>query len=125
MTEESAPDPLAAVLASIAARARHTNLTRVEEIGTALDLAASGSLDQPGRAAAEQTAHQLAGSAGTFGFAEVSEHARALERFLAETAGPGVPDPEPLAAARSVLAAAEAALAEEPGPGSAAPDQGR
>jgi HPt (histidine-containing phosphotransfer) domain-containing protein len=43
-----------------------------------------GTLDDESRAASARAAHQLAGTAGTFGFADASAHAAALERRLAE-----------------------------------------
>jgi HPt (histidine-containing phosphotransfer) domain-containing protein len=105
---------MASVLSTIATQARRTNLVRAAEIGTALDRASVGQLDAAGRAAAERIAHQLAGSAGTFGFVEVSRLARLLERFFVETAGSAAPDPERLIEARSLLVEAADRLAGEP-----------
>jgi HPt (histidine-containing phosphotransfer) domain-containing protein len=53
-----------------------------------------------------ELAHSLAGAAGTFGFAEISDLARPLDE--AAGAGQGIPDLEALAA--PVLAAVDALL---------------
>jgi HPt (histidine-containing phosphotransfer) domain-containing protein len=66
-----------------------------------------GALGDEPRAAAARAAHQLAGTVGTFGFAEASGHAAALERRLADP--PGQIDAAELAA---LLIALRAALAE-------------
>ncbi|HYM58896.1 MAG TPA: response regulator [Solirubrobacteraceae bacterium] len=42
----------------------------------------AGALDDAGRDAARRAAHQLAGTVGTFGFTDASEHARVLEQAL-------------------------------------------
>ena len=83
------------------------------QLGAALDLAADRGLDAVGWADAERTAHQLAGSAGTFGFDGVSEIARSLERFFADAAAIGSPDPVRLAEARAQLDRASSQLADE------------
>lgn len=108
-----AGEPMASLLSTIAVQARRTNLVRVAEIRSALDRAAANELDDVDWAAAERVAHQLAGSAGTFGFTGVSEQARYLERFLAEAAArpPGI---ERLADARTVLDQATDQLAAGP-----------
>ena len=107
-------DRLAKVLSAITAQARRTNLTRTADLGAALDEAADRGLDAVGWADAERTAHQLAGSAGTFGFDGVSEIARSLERFCADAAATGSPDPVRLAEARAQLGQASTQLAEGP-----------
>jgi len=105
-------DRLTAVLSTITAQARRTNLTRTAELEAALERAADHGLDPAGWAAAERTAHQLAGSAGTFGFDGVSEIARSLEQFFADAAATGGSDPVRLAEARSQLNRASAQLAD-------------
>ena len=123
MTEQSSPaspaaalppssDRLTRVLSTITAQARRTNLTRTADLGAALDEAAERGLDAAGWADAERTAHQLAGSAGTFGFDGVSEIARSLERFFADAAATGGSDPARLAEARAQLDRASAQLAD-------------
>jgi len=105
-------DRLSGVMSSIAAQARRTNLTRTADLGAALDVAADRGLDAVGWADAERTAHQLAGSAGTFGFDVVSELARSLERFCADASAAGSPDPVRLAEARAQLDRASEQLAD-------------
>ncbi|GAA3694245.1 hypothetical protein GCM10022204_07570 [Microlunatus aurantiacus] len=109
-------DDFAAVLSTIASQARRTNLVRVLELTAALDRVADEQLDPAGWAAAERTAHQLAGSAGTFGFDGVTVLARSLERFLAETRTAGAAEPDRLAAARRQLDRAGEQLAAGPAP---------
>ncbi|MET1006787.1 MAG: Hpt domain-containing protein [Propionibacteriaceae bacterium] len=106
------PDRLTSVLSTIRAQARRTNLTRTADLGAALDGAADGGLDVGGWADAQRTAHQLAGSAGTFGFDGVSEIARSLERFFADAAATVRPDPVRLAEARAQLDRASSQLAD-------------
>ena len=66
-------------------QARTSNLARVAELEQALSAAAGSSLTEEVRRAAVATAHQLVGSAGTFGYSRVSELARAVEGlFLAD-----------------------------------------
>lgn len=82
----SADDPddaLSAVLAGLAASAREANLRRGEVIDAALRALAEGPLQEEQRAAAEQAAHQVVGSAGTFGARRASELAAALEHYFA------------------------------------------
>ena len=64
-------------------------------------------LNNESRAAATHAAHQLAGTLGTFGFWEGSEHAAALERLLldTETKTDVAGLPELLAVLRAALAA--------------------
>ncbi len=69
----------------IGARALTSNLRRVEELTATVTLATTdGALSDPCRDGAVSVAHQLAGSAGTFGFERVSILARQVERFLLE-----------------------------------------
>lgn len=119
MTGSPVPPPaerMATVLSAIAGRARQTNLVRAAEVRAALELAASQGLDDAGWAAAERTAHQLAGSAGTFGYASASDLARSLERFLGQAGGPdaGPPDQAGLSAAGLLLDQLDDQLAAEP-----------
>lgn len=89
------PERMAAVLLTIAAQARRTNLVRAAEIRAALEAATSQGLDRNGWVVAERIAHQLAGSAGTFGYAAASDLARTLERRLGQLTQAGVPRPDP------------------------------
>lgn len=88
-------------------RARSRNLERVEVVAKAVEALAQGRLEENERAQAEQAAHSLAGSAGTFGFHEVTEPARDLEQLLG---GDPTVAGEPTARARSSLAALREAL---------------
>jgi HPt (histidine-containing phosphotransfer) domain-containing protein len=107
-------DRLTKVLSTITAEARRTNLTRTADLGATLDEASDRGLDPEGWADAERTAHQLAGSAGTFGFEGVSEIARSLEHFFADAAAAGGSDPARLAEAREQLDRASAQLTDGP-----------
>jgi HPt (histidine-containing phosphotransfer) domain-containing protein len=102
------------VMATIATQARRTNLIRVLELAATLDRLVQQPLDPADWAAAERTAHQLAGSAGTFGFHDVSALARSLERFLTETRTTGVVRPDQLARAKDQLSQAGERLAAGP-----------
>lgn len=80
------PDEIQRVLPAmrdLRSRARATNLGRAAQLDAALERAADGRLDEPGRAQALAVAHQLIGSAGTFGFAEASRRALELKEFFA------------------------------------------
>lgn len=106
-------EPIAGLLATIAGQARRTNQVRIEQLRMALERASEHGLDRAGWAGAERTAHQLAGSAGTFGFTGVSERARQLEQLFAD-AVVAAPDEERLAAAVVILDEASAQLEGEP-----------
>ncbi|MFT4167441.1 MAG: Hpt domain-containing protein [Microlunatus sp.] len=119
-TESRAPEsdptePIEGLLATIAGQARRTNQGRIEQLRVALERASEDGLDRAGWAVAERTAHQLAGSAGTFGFAGVSERARQLEQLFAD-AVVATPDEARLAAAGVMLDEASAQLDCEPPP---------
>lgn len=73
---------LAAAIREIWQRAYTAIEQQISEIEQAANSLRLGTLDEPTRATAENAAHKLAGSAGTFGFAAVSEIASALERLL-------------------------------------------
>ena len=60
---------------------------RLGVIEAAIAQGDEGAPDDESRAAAKRAAHQLAGTAGTFGFTAASEHAAALERHLADPPG--------------------------------------
>lgn len=103
-TADAAPGARArAALDAIAGKAFATNRARAREIESAvLALADGRPIDEPTRLRAARAAHQIAGSAGTFGGARASLLARELERYLVDGASP-----EP-----SVLLPATAALDE-------------
>nr|WP_294690301.1 Hpt domain-containing protein [uncultured Friedmanniella sp.] len=107
------------VLRSLAASARAANLARTAILEDALQALEEGSLSPSDREAAAQAAHQLVGSAGTFGRHRSSELAAGLERWFRDGAAPdGDPD---LAHVRTRLAALRADLDDGAAPGSARP----
>jgi HPt (histidine-containing phosphotransfer) domain-containing protein len=84
MTARQAPTTaLDGELARLWATHRAEVDTRLATIDAAVAQCDEGALDDESRAAATRAAHQLAGTAGTFGFAAASEHAAALEQRLA------------------------------------------
>ena len=85
MSDAGPADRAQALMRAIGARALSSNLRRVDELTVAVGLAtAEGGLPALSRDAAVGTAHQLAGSAGTFGYDRVSQLARRVESFLVE-----------------------------------------
>lgn len=78
------------LLASLGRQAREVNLARVVRLVELLDASDAGGLDEAGRREAENLAHQVVGSAGTFGFPAASVDAVAIEEyFAARPAGSG------------------------------------
>ncbi|MGI3785998.1 MAG: hypothetical protein ACRYG2_35075 [Janthinobacterium lividum] len=71
------------LLASLARQARAVNLARVVRLVELLDASDAGGLDEAGRSEAENLAHQVVGSAGTFGFPSASVDAVAIEEYFA------------------------------------------
>jgi len=71
------------LLAAFGRRATAANLDRVVRLVALLDRADTGTLDEAGRQEAESLAHQVVGSAGTFGHPAASLDAAGLERFFA------------------------------------------
>ena len=69
---------------SISDHARSMNLGRAARLADLLTRAESGRLPEGQRQAAVELAHQLVGSAGTFGFPEASSLAVELEQFFAD-----------------------------------------
>jgi chemotaxis protein histidine kinase CheA len=76
-------DRVLPAMRGLRSRARVTNLARAAQLESALECAADGRLDEAGKAQAVAVAHQLIGSAGTFGFAEASRRALELKDFFA------------------------------------------
>jgi len=66
-------------LQAIYERARASFAEELAAIDAAVNQLKTGALDEPERSAAENAAHRLAGTAGTFGFPEATEPARRLE----------------------------------------------
>jgi HPt (histidine-containing phosphotransfer) domain-containing protein len=67
---------------TIGQRAVQSNLARVARLDEAIAAARKRGLDDYSRSAAAALAHQIVGSAGTFGFVEATAPARELERLL-------------------------------------------
>jgi HPt (histidine-containing phosphotransfer) domain-containing protein len=63
-------------------RARRSNLARAQQLQVTLQAAGGGGLVQEERRKAAALAHQIMGSAGTFGYPEASELAARLEAML-------------------------------------------
>ena len=98
------------VVRTIGRRARRTNQFRAAQLCTALKRAENGELDPAARQQAALLAHQLVGSAGTFGFEAASELAGELEAFF----DAGVFDESRLEAARRQVQALGDQLNGEP-----------
>ena len=96
---------------SIGHHARAVNLGRAARLADALAVAVGGRLDEAQRKSATELAHQLVGSAGTFGSPGASQLAGDLERFFADGA---FDDPERLHAARIQLEQMQVELAADP-----------
>jgi HPt (histidine-containing phosphotransfer) domain-containing protein len=110
-SDEDASDPVRTHVRSIGDHARTVNRERAALLADALRAASRGVLDTEGRHAAAQLAHQLVGSAGTFGFPVASELAGELERFFDEGR---FTDRERLNEARRQLADLQRELSSEP-----------
>jgi HPt (histidine-containing phosphotransfer) domain-containing protein len=82
-SSEDPDDALSSVLAGLAVSARQANLARSDVLAHALLAVAEGRLTEAQRAAAQQAAHQVVGSAGTFGVHRASELAGSLEEYFA------------------------------------------
>jgi hypothetical protein len=72
----------ARLLASLGRQARVVNLRRVVRLLELLDSSDAGALDEAGRSEAENLAHQVVGSAGTFGFPAASVEAVSIEDYF-------------------------------------------
>lgn len=85
----AAASGLTSAVAGVWARYRDQVLARVDVLESAAMRLLEGRLDREARREAEREAHKLAGSVGTFGFAEGSRLAREAETLLASPAAPG------------------------------------
>ena len=81
---DAADDRLRAAVDSIRDHARSVNLGRADRLGHALAEVAAGRWDEAARSEATEIAHQLVGSAGTFGFPGASQLAGEIERYFLE-----------------------------------------
>ena len=75
------------LLATLGRQARPVNLARVVRLLALLEAAEEGALDEAGQQEAENVAHQLIGSAGTFGHHSASEDAVVVEGYFAARRG--------------------------------------
>jgi HPt (histidine-containing phosphotransfer) domain-containing protein len=110
-SDDIAEDRLRAVVESIGGHARSANLSRADRLSEALAAVAAGSLDESARREATEVAHQLVGSAGTFGFPEASQLAGEIERYFVEA---DLGDPVRLATARDQVRRVQEELAAGP-----------
>lgn len=111
MVDGDAGARIRAAVRSIGVHARAANLDRSARLTAAFDAGASGALSEPEREEAADVAHQLVGSAGTFGFPTVSELAAELETFFADG---GFGDPVRVETARGQLHRLQEELAAGP-----------
>jgi len=109
--DDGAEDRLRAVVESIGGHARSVNLDRADRLGQALAAVAAGARDDATRQDATEIAHQLVGSAGTFGFTGASRLAGELERYFAAA---DLDDPVGLADAEQRVRRLREELAGEP-----------
>ena len=99
------------LLASLGRSARVVNLARVVRLTALLDSSDAGTLDEAGRREAENLAHQVVGSAGTFGFPRASVDAVSVEdHFASLPEEPGNPG-----SVRAILERLRAEFADQPG----------
>lgn len=109
--DDAAQDELRAAVESIGGHARSVNLQRAARLDRALADVAAGCREESGRQGATEVAHQLVGSAGTFGFAGASQLAGEIERYFVEA---DFDDPVRLARAREQVRQLAAELTAEP-----------
>jgi ribosomal protein S18 acetylase RimI-like enzyme len=98
-------------LTSIGVHARTANLGRAEQLTDALSQLEAEGLSEAQREAAVRSAHQLAGSAGTFGQEPASRAARWFERFFSDSTPR---DDQDLECARRQLQELNRSLGEPP-----------
>jgi HPt (histidine-containing phosphotransfer) domain-containing protein len=109
--DDLAEDRLRAAVESIRDHAQSVNQDRADRLDRALAKVAAGARDAATRQEAAEIAHQLVGSAGTFGFAGASQLAGAIERYFVEV---DLGDPVQLASAREQVRRLQEELAAEP-----------
>jgi HPt (histidine-containing phosphotransfer) domain-containing protein len=111
-TQRPGEDPAAraaAAMHQIATHALKSNLARIDRLEGAVLAAGSGTLGDEERSEAAHVAHQLVGSAGTFGYSRVSRLARELEAFFQQEA-----DPASVAASTTKIAVMQEDLQGDP-----------
>lgn len=84
---ESVSDTALSLVADIADRARERNLDRAGELITWASIGKDGTISSEQRGEAAEIAHQLAGSAGTFGYLTATDVAREVEQLFSEAEG--------------------------------------
>ena len=109
--DQDRADRLRAKVRSIGDHARSVNRHRAGRLAQVLATMDGGRLDDDQRQVATTLAHQLVGSAGTFGFAGASQLAADLERFFADGA---FDDQTRLISAQQQLGQLQQELAAEP-----------
>ena len=82
--DDIAEDRLRAAVESIGDHARSVNLDRADRLDQALADVSAGLREERSRREAAEVAHQLVGSAGTFGFSGASRLAGEIQRFFVE-----------------------------------------
>jgi HPt (histidine-containing phosphotransfer) domain-containing protein len=87
------------------------NLDRADRLNQALAAVAAGSVEEATRRQAAEIAHQLVGSAGTFGFSGASRLAGEIGRYFVEG---DLADPNQLATAREQVRRLREELAAGP-----------
>ena len=105
-------DRLRAAVESIRDHARSVNLGRADRLSRALAEVAAGRWDEATRLEATETAHQLVGSAGTFGFPGASQLAGEIERYFLQA---DLADQVRLATARDQVRRLQEELSAGPG----------
>ena len=110
--DDLAEERLRAAVESIGDHARSVNLARADRLSQALAEVAAGRRDEAARREAVEIAHQLVGSAGTFGLPGASQLAIEIERYFLEA---DLDDPVRLATARDQVRRLHEELAAEPG----------
>jgi HPt (histidine-containing phosphotransfer) domain-containing protein len=109
--DDAAEERLRAVVRSIGDHARTVNRTRADRLSQVLADVAAGSREESARHEATEIAHQLVGSAGTFGFAGASQLAGEIERYFVDA---DFDDPDRLAAARDQVRRLQEELTADP-----------
>lgn len=110
-TDQPTAERLRAAVRSIGDHARSMNLGRTARLADLLRRAENGRLPDDQRTVAIELAHQMVGSAGTFGFPEASSLAAELEQFFLDAA---FDDRDRLGQARRQLERLREELAAEP-----------
>jgi len=113
LAAEDPDEAIQSVMQTLTASALRANLSRCAVLDTALTALEQGRGEVTLLADAERAAHQLVGSAGTFGFSEVSELAGELGRYLHQNGAPADPTPPDPAGAGAAGAAADLVQARE------------